>query len=140
MLNDTSISRDTKLRELTRTLNEVFPTLHGDKVTFIGSTFLRYGQDKPYLNHCIVLDTCSKMPNAENAEVESYTTEKKVLLAWTDLIQREDPDIIIGYNIFGFDYSFMHIRSKQLDCEHEFLKLSRNKGEVCLKEKYDWKN
>jgi len=140
MLNDSNISRDTKLQELTRTLggkNGVFPNVHGDKVTFIGSTFLKYGDDKPYFNHCIVLDTCSKIPNAENTEVESYTTEKKVLLAWTDLIQREDPDIIIGYNIFGFDYSFMHIRSKQLGCEREFLKLSRNKGEVCLKR--DWK-
>ena len=137
MLNNSKISRDTKLRVLTRTLGSIFPKLNGDKVTFIGSTFLRYGQDKPYLNHCIALDTCSKMPNAENAELESYTTEKKVLLAWTDLIQREDPDIIIGYNIFGFDYSFMHARSKQLYCEHEFLKLSRNKGEVCLKR--DWK-
>ena len=137
MINNNSISRDTKLQELTRTLDDVFPKLHGDKVTFIGSTFLKYGNDKPYLNHCIVLDTCSKMPNAENAQVESYTTEKKALLAWTELIQREDPDIIIGYNIFGFDYNFMHIRSKQLGCEREFLKLSRNKGEVCLKR--DWK-
>ena len=137
LLNNSSISRDVKLVELTRTLGDVFPKLQGDKVTFIGSTFLKYGMDKPYLNHCIVLDTCSKMPNAENAVVESYTTEKKVLLAWTELIQREDPDIIIGYNIFGFDYNFMHIRSKQLGCEREFLKLSRNKGEVCLNR--DWK-
>ena len=137
LLNDSHISRDIKLGELTKILDDVFPKLHGDKVTFIGSTFLKYGTDKPYMNHCIVLDTCSKMPNAENAVVESYTTEKKVLLAWTELIQREDPDIIIGYNIFGFDYNFMHIRSKQLGCEREFLKLSRNKGEVCLKR--DWK-
>ena len=137
ILNDSSITRDTKLLSLTNSLGSVFPKLHGDKVTFIGSTFLRYGEDSPYLNHCIVLDTCSKMPNAENAEVESYKTEKKVLLAWSDLIQREDPDIIIGYNIFGFDYSFMHIRSKQLGCEREFLKLSRNKGDVCLNR--DWK-
>ena len=30
------------------------------------------------------------------------------------MIQREDPDIIIGYNIFGFDYGFMYERAKEL--------------------------
>ena len=54
-----------------------------------------------------------------------------MLLAWTKLIQREDPDIIIGYNIFGFDYPFMFQRSRELGCEEAFLELSRNKDEVC---------
>ena len=53
------------------------------------------------------------------------------MLAWKDLILKEDPDIIIGYNIFGFDYQFMHIRARENACEEEFLKLSRNVGEVC---------
>ena len=77
------------------------------------------------------------MPHVENAVLESYPTEKEVLLAWTKLIQRENPDIIIGYNIFGFDYSFMYKRCKELGIVYPFLKLSRNKGEVCLKK--DWK-
>ena len=48
---------------------------------------------------------------------------------------REDPDIIIGYNIFGFDYSFMYERAKELGCLEQFMKLSRNKNHVCeLKE------
>jgi hypothetical protein len=36
----------------------LFPNLEGDKVTFIGSTFLRYGEKEPYLNHCLVLGGC----------------------------------------------------------------------------------
>ena len=43
----------------------------------------------------------------------------------------EDPDIIIGYNIFGFDYQFIHVRARENNCEEEFLKLSRNINEVC---------
>ena len=134
LLMDAEATRETKLLELTRTLSSTFPLLQGDNVTFIGSTFLRNGEDKPYLNHCIARDTCSPVANAV---IESYATEKEVLLAWTELIQREDPDIVIGYNIFGFDYQFMFLRAKELGCERAFLRLSRNKNEVCLKR--DWK-
>jgi DNA polymerase elongation subunit (family B) len=134
LLMDADTTRETKLVELNRTLTSVFPTLKGDNVTFIGSTFVKYGEDKPYLNHCIARDTCDPVPGAV---IESYKTEKEVLLAWTKLIQHEDPDIIIGYNIFGFDYQFMFLRAKELGCHHAFLKLSRNKNEVCLKR--DWR-
>jgi DNA polymerase elongation subunit (family B) len=112
LLQDTDLSRVNKISGINRTLLSVFPKLNGDNVTFIGSTFVRYGEDKPYLNHCIVRDTCNPVPNAV---IESYKTEKEVLLAWVDLIQKENPDIIIGYNIFGFDYQFMYQRAKELD-------------------------
>jgi len=135
MLNDDLCNRNTKIDELNKTLTKVFPPLQGDKVTFIGSTFMRYGEETPYYNHCIALDTCSDVPGAE---IESYKTEREVLLAWAEIIQREDPDIIIGYNIFGFDYDFMYQRAQELDCVNDFLKLSRNMDEVCLSKKWDF--
>ena len=130
MLCDKSFEREGKLNELNMSLNSVFPKLEGDKVTFIGSTFMRYGETEPYMNHCVVLNTCSNMP-MENSIVESYKTEKEVLLAWQKLIQRENPDIIIGYNIFGFDYEFMFRRAEENGCVEDFLMLSRNKDEIC---------
>ena len=137
LLNDNSIDRETKLTEITRSLGSVFPKLKGDEVTFIGTTFLKYGDKDPYMNHCIVRNTCAELPQVNNSVIESYETEREVMLAWTDLIQREDPDIVIGYNIFGFDYQFMYMRAKELDCVQSFLRLSRNRGEVCLKK--DWR-
>jgi DNA polymerase elongation subunit (family B) len=130
ILCDKKYDRDTKLNEINISLNKIFPKLEGDKVTFIGSTFLKYGEQEPYLNHCIALNTCSPLP-VENSQLESYNTEEKVLLAWKELIQRENPDIIIGYNIFGFDYEFMFRRAEENGCVKEFLKLSRNNNEVC---------
>ena len=108
-----------------------FHHLEGDKVTFIGSTFLKYGDEKPYLNNCLALNTCSDVTEIQNSEIKCYNTEKQLLMAWRNLIQKEDPDIIIGYNIFGFDYQFIHIRARENNCEEEFLKLSRNLNEVC---------
>ena len=101
-----------------------FPKLEGDKVTFIGSTFMRYGEKEPYLNHCLVLNTCDPV---ENAEIQTVTEEKDLLLQWTELIKRENPDIIIGYNIFGFDYEFMFRRAEENGCQSAFLELSRLK-------------
>ena len=130
LLLDTEVERDVKLDEMNNSLGSIFPKLEGDKVTFIGSTFMRYGESEPYMNHCIALNTCSDLP-VENSILESYVTEREVLLAWTDLIQRENPDIIIGYNIFGFDYTFMFKRAEENNCVEEFLCLSRNKNEIC---------
>ena len=44
ILMDSKIERDEKLREMTTQCNRMFPRLEGDKVTFVGSTFLRYGE------------------------------------------------------------------------------------------------
>ena len=130
LMCDKKVARDEMLDGLNESLKSVFPKLEGDKCTFIGSTFMNYGDVDPYFNHCIVLNTCSNMP-IENSVVETYNTEQEVLLAWQKLVQRENPDIVIGYNIFGFDYEFMFRRAEETGCAEEFLKLSRNKDEIC---------
>ena len=134
LLNNTQYDREEKKDYITEIFDTVFPQLEGDKVTFIGSTFKKYGDDKPYLNHCIALNSCDDIADSE---IERYKTEKDVLLAWTELIQRENPDFIIGYNIFGFDYKFMYDRAKENNIIEQFLKLSRNKNEICGR--LDWK-
>jgi DNA polymerase elongation subunit (family B) len=130
ILCDKTFERDNKLYELNLALSSCFPKLEGDKVTFIGSTFMNYGDQEPYKNHCIVLNSCSDMP-IQNSIIESYQTEREVLLAWQQLVQKENPDIVIGYNIFGFDYEFMFRRAEETECVNEFLKLSRNNDEIC---------
>ena len=131
--------RDTKIKELTKTLSKkgLFPELKGDKVTFIGSTFKRFGEKEEYLNHIIVLKGCTLPDGVKYSCVETYNTEKEVILAWTNLIQRENPDVIIGYNITGFDFDFMDKRAQELGCRHEFLQLGRNLGKPCLTK--DWR-
>jgi DNA polymerase elongation subunit (family B) len=135
LLKEKTVSRESKLNELNRLLTSIFPVLEGDKVTFIGSTFMKYGEPEPYLNHCIVLNTCGDVA-VDNNEIETYNTEEEVLLAWSKIIQRENPDIVIGYNIFGFDYWFMFNRAEETGCLKDFLKLSKNVDEVCGKDPY----
>jgi len=138
MLNDKSVIRDTLIFELTRGLDRAFPRLKGDEVTFIGSTFLRYGEEKPYLNNCIVKNTCYTPKDVENCEIVPCKNEKDVLIKWGELMEKENPDILIGYNIMGFDWLFMYTRSEELGIVNKFARLSRNKKESCLSEKWNW--
>jgi len=130
ILLDNGRIREAKVNILNCLLSksEILPELKGDEVSFIGSTFLRYGETEPYLNHCLVVGSCDLVPGVE---IVSCCDEKTMLLAWTELIQRENPDIIIGYNIFMFDYEFMFQRAKETGCIEAFLQLSRILGEVC---------
>uniref|UniRef100_A0A6C0J8D6 DNA-directed DNA polymerase n=1 Tax=viral metagenome TaxID=1070528 RepID=A0A6C0J8D6_9ZZZZ len=59
--------------------------------------------------------------------VETYDTEEEVLLAWQKVISTENPDIVIGYNTFGFDYKYLYDRAEQLGVLQEFSKL----GKIC---------
>ena len=130
VLLDNIYSRDVKIQLTNQVLTCTFPALEGDKTTFIGSTFLKYGELEPYKNNCIVVGSCEPV---ENVEIVSVNSEKELLQKWTELIQEEDPDIIIGYNIFGFDYEFMFRRAQETGCVSDFLQLSRKKNEICTK-------
>ena len=134
LLLSSEYDRDEKIQISNDVLTMLFPKLEGDKVTFIGSTFLRYGETEPFLNHCLVLGSCDKV---DGAVIESVDTESELLLKWTELIQIENPDIIIGYNIFGFDYEFIFRRAQENECERQFLLLSRKIGDLCAKQSRD---
>ena len=127
-LMSNSYDRDVKVQLTNDVLTRLFPQLEGDQVTFIGSTFVKYGEPEPYLNHCVVLGSCDPV---DGAVIETCETETDLLLKWRDIMQTENPDIIIGYNIFGFDYEFMFRRAQENNCAHEFLLLSRKMGELC---------
>ena len=127
-------NRDAKIIRVDEALTQLFPPLKGDEVTFIGSTFMRYGEPEPYLNHCFVVGSCDPV---EGAVIETTATERELLIRWTDFVTNENPDIIIGYNIFGFDYEFMFRRAIENECTKTFLLLSRRLGEVCANEKYN---
>lgn len=102
------------------------PQRDDDKVIQIGTTFSRYGESECYYKHIVTLGSCDKI---EGADVESYDNEVAVLLAWTRMIRRTNPDIMTGYNIFGFDYKYLDERAKKLGCHASFSKLGRVKNE-----------
>ena len=143
LIKDDKCEYATKLSELNIALTKFFPELEGDIVTFIGLSFINYGENKPHRRVIIVKGGC-KIPEKyiqwaldNEVTVMEKKTEKDVLLAFTKIIINDNPHIITGYNITGFDFDFMYKRSLELNCSEQFLKLSRNKNEVCVNK--DWR-
>ena len=79
----------------------------GDEVIQIGTTFHRYGEKSCFYKNIITLKKCNKI---EGVDVISCHTELDVIIKWAELINRVDPDIITGYNIWGFDMSYIDRR------------------------------
>lgn len=98
-----------------------------DEVIQIGTTCHYHGQKECFLKHMITLGQCNPI---EGTTVECYETEEEVLLAWTQFIQKLDPDVITGYNIWGFDLKYMYDRADKLGCKEEFCQLGRRMGKT----------
>ena len=150
-LNDSKCDIGKKLEIIDEAVTYIFSglkntkslALEGDKVTFIGTTFMRVGETEPYMNYMAVLGDCDEI-GIKNSEtiVECFDTERDMLMGWTEMMQEYHPDILIGYNTFGFDWKFICQRAEELNCmrpgtsdkeEVWFSELSRNRGECCRK-------
>ena len=99
-----------------------FPEVNGDEIIQIGTAVQQFGTEMPVLKHIITLDTCDPIPGVV---VEQYKTEREVILAWIRFMLKLDPDVISGYNIFGFDFSFLYERAEDLGLKAEIETLGR---------------
>jgi DNA polymerase elongation subunit (family B) len=110
-LQDKIITKETMVRFVNNELNRAFGFAQGDTVIQIGTVFWRYGEANICHNNIITLKSCAPFDIGENpCEIISHSQERDVLQEWASLIDKHDPDIIIGYNTFGFDESFMYDR------------------------------
>ena len=79
------------------------PRNPNDVVFQIGMTTKAFGQDGWIDRKCL----CLKQTEGH----ESFETERELLDAFQKYLIKVDPDIITGWNIFGFDLEFLHFRS-----------------------------
>jgi len=125
-LQDKIITKEVIVRFVNHEINKAFGFAEGDKVIQIGTVFWRYGESGICHNNIITLRGCDKFNVGDKScEVISKIMERDVLLEWTKLIELHDPDIIIGYNTFGFDESFMYDRISDLAIDVERVTLSK---------------
>jgi len=99
-----------------------------DKIIQIGMTFSNYGNPEITKRIMISLDTCDPIDGAEVYECE---TEQDLFMTFQQIIWREDPDVLTGYNIFGFDYPYLMERAKFLKVDQGFYYLSKLKKHKC---------
>ena len=88
----------------------VFPDPKIDPVIQIANVIAVQGSSKSSK----IIFTLGSCANIVGAEVRSFEEERELLLAWTQLLQEYDPDVIIGYNIMNFDFAYLLDRANAL--------------------------
>ena len=101
--------------EVYSTNNNAMPNAvnQGDKVFQISCVFTiegDYNEDN-YVCYLISLGNPLQSIVGENVQIINCNTESDLLVAFVNLIRTENPNIICGYNIFGFDIPYMINRS-----------------------------
>jgi DNA polymerase elongation subunit (family B) len=113
-----------------------FPVPSKDPVIQIGTIISKLGS-KETEKYIFVLGTCDPVPGAKTF---SFKTEKELLLAWFRWVVEEDINILIGYNVFGFDEKYVWERCKVMkiyeeDCIQKMNRLCDYGGIMRLDEK-----
>lgn len=112
----------------------------GDKVFQISCIFSRYGtSENDYVKYLLSLgDPEPSLVGGEDVIILTYPTESDLLEGFTDLIRTENPNIIAGYNIFGFDIPYMIDRAKHNMCLPKFDKQSFHKYQHSKEKTIKW--
>ena len=103
-------------------MNRCFPEPDGDPIIQIGSVL--YVNGKPVRKDIYVLGSCNPVAGA-NTNTHAYATEKALITNWCRLIEEIDPDIMVGYNIFGFDDKYLFDRATVNRCTEALRAFSR---------------
>ena len=117
----TNLTIDSLDAALSKTLS---PPL-GDPIIQIGS--VTYVNGKPARKDILVLGSCDELAQTVGYEtkVACCKTEKELIESWATIIKEIDPDIMIGYNIFGFDNKYLWDRATVLRCTDALKVLGR---------------
>ncbi len=94
----------------------------GDFISQIGCAFWEFGIDRPKKQ--LVL-TCVPSDPVDGVIIINCPNEKSMLKSFCLLIEREDPDIITGYNTWGFDDTYLWKRLVLHELDSYIEKLSR---------------
>ena len=151
--NNNSKSRELCVNEL----NKIFSKfkndskekiiVKGDPIIQIGTVFHRYGDKEPYNRSIVVIGPKDNMEeeqicsDLDNINVYRCKNEKDLLLKWKDLMLKENPDYITGYNIFGFDFDYIIKRVDSLfkcnsQCKYNRFSRSVNHIHSCESHKF----
>lgn len=112
----------------------------GDKVFQISCVLSREGGSpddyRPYLLTLGDPDPCIV---GEGVVIRKFKTEHNLLLGFKDLIRETNPNIIMGYNILGFDIPYLIDRSKEVCmCFSEFSKQGFHKYNMANEKTIKW--
>ena len=123
IIKDQTSKNEKKIDEVTAILNRNLPPIAGDRAIQIGMVMWVNG--KPAEKWIYTLGTCDPVQHAEDEDttvpIHTYAFadqgdagESAMFSAWISKLGDINPDILIGYNIFGFDERYCWERLEEL--------------------------
>lgn len=82
-----------------------------------------------YTNYLLSLGNPNKEGVENDVELQLYKCEAELLIGFKDLIQKEKINVVIGYNILGWDFMYIIQRCKLYNCLDEFSEIGWMKNE-----------
>ncbi|KAF8603753.1 delta DNA polymerase, partial [Ceratobasidium sp. AG-I] len=89
----------------------IFPEANIDPVIQIANMVSTQGETGPFIRNVFTLNDCAHIVGSD---VISFKKEDDMLLAWKKFVEEVDPDVVIGYNISGFDLPYLIDRARSL--------------------------
>jgi DNA polymerase elongation subunit (family B) len=128
------LAADDAIDRVENLLNTLLPPPEGDPIIQIGSVL--YVNGVAQRKDIFVLGSCTKLPGA-NVYTHACASEAQLIRSWSRVIGELDPDIMVGYNIFGFDDKYLWDRAKVNRCERALQIFARTTDRPAqLKEKF----
>lgn len=109
-----------------------------DKIFQISCVFARQGDLKTMEKYLISLGKPDNKTLGDDIICIECRTEADLLLSFTELIKKKQPNIIIGYNIFTFDIPYMIDRAKLTYVYGEFSKQGMDKFGYAKEKTIEW--
>lgn len=114
------------------------PSVHEDKVFQISCICRREGekQDK-WRQYLLTLGEPDIDRMSSDVIVHCFANEGDLLIGFTELVQDENPNLLAGYNIFGFDIKYLYERAKINNVISRFLVIGFRDRHQCELENLD---
>jgi DNA polymerase elongation subunit (family B) len=95
----------------------------GDKIFQISCVFTRDNTTEEAEPYLLTLGETETDLLGNDIRLLTFRTEADLLIGFTKLVREKNPNVIVGYNILGFDIPYMIKRQEKQGCGKEFTTL-----------------
>tara|TARA_B110000037_G_scaffold32258_1_gene38839 strand:- start:2855 stop:5908 length:3054 start_codon:yes stop_codon:yes gene_type:complete len=102
------------------------PAKKHDIITQIGTSVYKFSTKESFKHVVTIKSPIDKdCDPVDGVYIEAYDSEKELLIGWVKFIKNVDPDILVQYNGYNFDWKYVCARAKILGIEYVLENLSR---------------
>ena len=110
-----NLSKQQSLTDSVETVTKILETIFKNTIYLVGDPVIQIGvtliRNSEYQRHLFVFPDCGTI---DGICVHAFADERTMLEEWFRWIYQQNPDILIGYNVFGFDEKYVWERADYL--------------------------